>query len=128
MGFYCNNIKGTNVRGVPYFTADTPQVRDTSVDFGLGFGNISPVGLVTINIASAIPEGTTGTLPVRFTLNNQTRELVFFGGTAVTAADLSGTGEILVFHNAYSGRLQLISALPTAAAAATGTNQGQGGN
>lgn len=129
MACNCNQIKGTNVKDIPYFATNAPQVRDTSVDFGLGFGNITPVGYLTVEITTAIPEGTTATLPVRFTLNNQTRELVSFGGAAVTAGDIAGTGVITLFHNAYTGLLQIVSALPTAAAAAN-TNQGasQGGN
>ena len=85
------------------------------VDFALGFRPIDPIGDLTINIANAIPDGATGTLPVRFTLNGSTRVLTNFGGTAVTAADLVGTGIIKVFHNFYTGTLQLVSPLaPTA--------------
>jgi hypothetical protein len=73
------------------------------------------VGYLTVNIANAIPTGTTGTLPVRFTLNGNTRALTFFGGTSVTAADLAGTGIITIFYDWYNGILQLVSPLAPAA-------------
>lgn len=122
----CNQqFLGTNQGGIPFFTVNSVQVRETSVDLALGFrSNFPPVGYMTINIATAIPEGTTGTLPIRLTLNNNTRELVFFGGNAVTAADIEGTGVILVFHNAFNGGLQLVSALPTSEAATTENTNG----
>lgn len=73
------------------------------------------MGYLTINIADAIPADATGTLPVRFTLNGGTRNLTFFGGSNVTAADLAGTGTIVVFYDFYSGSLQIVSPLaPTA--------------
>ena len=112
--FGCVNIT-TNVNGVPYLRTNQVTVGTESVDFALGFRRIPPVGYLTVNIADAIPDGTTGTLPVRFTLNGNTRELTFFGGTPVTAADLATTGIITVFHDWYSGSLQLVSPLaPTA--------------
>jgi len=105
----------TNRDGVPYLRTTSVTVGTDSVDFALGFRPIEPIGDITINVANAIPDGTTGTLPVRFTLNGSTRALTFFGGTAVTAADLVGTGDIKVFHNFYNGTLQLVSPLaPTA--------------
>lgn len=96
---------------MPYVRTNGVTVGTEAVDFALGFRPIDPVGYITIRIANAIPEGTTGTLPVRFTMNGTTRTLTFFGGTAVTAADLVGTGEIQVFHNFYNGTLQLMSPL-----------------
>ena len=105
----------TNRYGVPYLRTTSVTVGTDSVDFALGFRPIEPIGDITINVANAIPDGTTGTLPVRFTLNGSTRALTFFGGTAVTAADIVGTGDIKVFHNFYNGTLQLVSPLaPTA--------------
>lgn len=106
----------TNVNGVPYLRTKGVTVGTEAVDFALGFRPIDPIGDIIINVADAIPEGTTGTLPVRFTLNGTTRTLTFFGGTAVTAADLAGTGEIKVFHNYYNGTLQLTSTLAPATA------------
>ena len=112
--FGCVNIT-TNANGTPYLRTSSVTVGTDTVDFALGFRRIPAIGYITVNIADAIPEGTTGTLPVRFTLNGNTRNLTFFGGTNVTAADLTGTGIISVFYDWYSGTLQLVSPLaPTA--------------
>lgn len=106
--FGCVNVT-TNASGIPYLRTTSVTVGSDSVDFALGFRRIPPVGYLTINIADAIPDGTTGTLPVRFTLNGQTRALTTFGGVAVTAADLTGTGIIEVFYDWYNGILQATS-------------------
>ena len=112
--FGCVNIT-TNVSGIAYLRTSSVTVGTDTVDFALGFRRIPPVGYLTVNIADAIPADATGTLPVRFTLNGNTRNLTFFGGTNVTAADLAGTGIITIFYDWYSGILQLVSPLaPTA--------------
>lgn len=108
-------IATTNNNGVPYLRTNGVTVGTDTVDFALGFRKIPLVGYLTVNVADAIPDGTTGTLPVRFTLNGNTRNLTFFGGTNVTAADLAGTGIITLFYDFFSGTLQLVSPLaPTA--------------
>jgi hypothetical protein len=112
--FGCVNIT-TNVNGVPYLRTNSVTVGTDTVDFALGFRRIPAVGYLTVNIADAIPTGTTGTLPVRLTLNGNTRNLTFFGGTNVTAADLAGVGVITIFYDWYSGLLQLVSPLAPAA-------------
>lgn len=99
----------TNNSGIPYLRTTGVTVGTESVDFSLGFRRIPPIGYVTIRIADAIPTGTTGTLPVRFTLNGNTRNLTSFGGDTVTAADLTGAGIITVFHDWYTGTLQAVS-------------------
>lgn len=105
----------TNVNGIPYLKTTNVTVGTDAVDFSLGFRSIQPLGDITIHISEAIPADATGTLPVRFTLNGNTRALTFYGGDAVTAADLEGKGYIRVFYNFYDGSLQLISPLaPTA--------------
>jgi len=106
--FGCVNIT-TNASGVPYLRTNSVTVGTDAVDFSLGFRRIPPVGYLTINIADAIPDGTTGTLPVRLTLNGQTRAITTFGGVAVTAADLTGTGILTVFYDWYNGILQAVS-------------------
>ncbi len=104
----------TNVNGIPYLYTDGVAVTAESVDFSLGFRRIPKIGKVAIRITSAIPDGTTGTLPVRFTLNGNTRNLTFFGGTNVTAADLAGAGVIEVQYDWFNGIFQLTSSLAPA--------------
>lgn len=111
--FGCISVN-TNTSGVPYLRTSSVSVSADNVDFALGFRRIPPVGYLTVNIADAIPTGTTATLPVRLTLNGSTRNLTNFGGDNVTVADLVGTGVITVFLDWYNGILQLISN-PTAA-------------
>ena len=110
--FGCVNIT-TNANGTPYLRTNGVTVGTDSVDFSLGFRRIPPVGYLTVNIADIIPSDATGTLPVRFTLNGNSRNLTYFGGDNVTAADLTGAGVITVFYDWYNGLLQLIS--PTSA-------------
>ena len=104
----CFNVT-SNVNGVPYLSTSNVTVTEEAVNFALGFRRIQPVGYFTVRIANAIPEGTTATLPVNLTLNGTTRALTLFNGTPVTAADLTGTGVILVFNDKFNGILQLIS-------------------
>lgn len=112
--FGCVNVT-VNVNGIPYLRTSGVSVSTETVDFSLGFRALKPIGKIIISIADLIPEGTTGTLPVRFTLNGNSRNLVFFGGENVTAADITGTGVIEVFYDWYKGLLQLTSPLaPTA--------------
>ena len=94
--------------GVPYLKTTGVTVGTDAVSFTLGFRRIPAIGYLTINIADAIPDGTTATLPIQFTLNGVTRSLTDFGGTNVTVADISGTGIITVFYDWYSGILQRI--------------------
>ena len=114
--FGCNINVTTNVNGIPYLFTDGVSVTEESVDFALGFRRIPKVGQLVVRIANAIPDGTTGTLPVRVTLNGTTRPITFFGGNAVTAADLVGTGVIELWFDWFNGILQLTSALPPATA------------
>lgn len=104
-------VVNTNTNGVPLLRTTGVTVSADTVDYALGFRRIPPVGYLTINIADAIPTGTTGTLPVRLTLNGNTRNLTYFGGANVTAADLVGTGIVTVYYDFYSGILQLVSPL-----------------
>ena len=106
----CFNVT-TNINGVPYLSTTNVTVTDTAVDFSLGFRRIPPVGYLTVRIANAIPDGTTGTLPVTITLNGTARALTFFDGTPVTATDIPGTGVITIFNDRFNGILQITSAL-----------------
>jgi len=109
--FGCVSIT-TNLNGVPYLRTTSTNVGTDAVDFSLGFRSVPAIGYMTIKISDAIPEGTTGTLPIQFTMNGSTRTLTYFGGASVTAADLASTGVILVWYNWYDSTLQLVA--PTA--------------
>lgn len=108
--FGCINVT-TNVSGVPYLRTNGVTVSVDNVDFSLGFRRIPAVGYITVNIADAIPTGTTGTLPVRFTLNGNTRNVTLFDGDNLTAADITGTGIITLFYDWYNGILTVVSSL-----------------
>ena len=101
----------TNVNGIPYLRTNGVTVSTESVDFSLGFRRIPAVGYITVNIAEAIPTGTTTTLPIRLTLNGNTRNLTSFGGENVTVADITGTGVVTIFYDWYNGTLQLVSSV-----------------
>lgn len=102
----------TNANGIPYLRSTSVTVGTEYVDFSLGFRRIPPVGFITVSITEAIPTGTTETLPIRFVLNGNARNLTYFGGNSVTAGDLASTGTLLVWYNWYDGTLQLVA--PTA--------------
>lgn len=100
---------------VPYLQVTNVTVGTQAVDLAMGYRRVMPAGLMLIRISTAIPTGTTTTLPVTLTLNGNTRQLTFFNGTEVTVADLTGTGVLLVFNDKYNGILQLLSTpAPTA--------------
>ena len=98
----------TNTRGVPYYRTTNVTVGTDAVEFSLGFRRVNP-GYFTVSIVNPIPDGTTGTLPVRLSVGGQSKPLTSFGGAAVTAADLEGTGAIEVLYDPFTGALQLRS-------------------
>lgn len=104
----CNRII-TNMNGIPYLSVRSINVTTENVSLNLGYAPIQPVGYITIRVGSAIPTGTTGTLPIQVSLNGGTRLLTTFGGTAVTAADIAGTGVLTVFYDRFNDILQLVS-------------------
>lgn len=100
---------------VPYLMVTNITVGTDSVNLAMGNRDIFPTGTFFVRIGTAIPTGTTGTLPVTLTLNGVTRQLTFFGGQNVTVANLTGTGVIEVFNDVDNGILQLLSTpTPTA--------------
>lgn len=104
----CFNIT-TNAGGIPYLSVSNVTVGTDAVDLALGFRRISPVGYMTIRLATAIPAGTTTTLPVTLTLNRTTRNLTLYDGTQATVADIIGGGVFTVFNDRFNGVLQVVS-------------------
>lgn len=109
----CNPIIATNAGGIPYVVSNNTTIGTETVNISLGYRQVKPVGYITIVISDTIPTGTTGTLPVTFTMNDVTRTLVLPDGTPVTAADLIGVNTIFVLNDRSRGLLILIS--PTVA-------------
>lgn len=105
---------------VPYLQVTNITVGAASVNLSMGDRNIAPTGTMYVRIGTAIPTGTTETLPVTLQLNGNIRPLTFFGGQPVTVADIQGTGVLEVFNDLGNGILQLLS---TPAPAAAATNQ-----
>lgn len=106
-------VVNTNTQsGIPYIKTTNITVSDTAVDLALGFRPIQPVGYFTVRLASAIPTGTTATLPITLTLNGTSKPLTYLGGAAVTVAALTGTGVFLVFYDKYNGILQIMQTAP----------------
>lgn len=107
----CNSSVITNMGGIAYVATTNTTVGTAAVDFALGYLRrpLPPVGYITVRITDAIPTGTTATLPITITANGNTRALTNADGTAVTVADLPGTGVFLVFNDKFNGILQLMS-------------------
>lgn len=107
----CFNNVTTNAGGIPYIANTNVTVSDTTVDLALGWfrRSLPPIGYFTVRVANAIPEGTTGTLPVTLSLNGVTRPLTLPNGVAVTAADLEGVLVFTVFNDRFNNILALMS-------------------
>ena len=97
-----------------------PALRSLSVTVGTAdvrfdFNNHRNVGspfrgLLVINLAQAIPTGTTETLPIVFTSDgNNAVNLTTFNGDPVTVAEITGTGIYLCWYESQSDSLQLLT-------------------
>lgn len=115
MGTLLPTFINVNVNGIPALRSLGVSVTATEVRFD--FNNHRNVGspfrgLIIINLAQAIPDGTTGTLPVVFTSDGgNTQLLTTFDGAAVTAADISGIGIYLVWFENSTSTLQLLTGI-----------------
>lgn len=101
-----------NQNGIP--TLRSLSVNVTATDVQFDFNNHRNVGspfrgLLIINLAQAIPTGTTATLPIVFTSGGgNAQNLLTYNGTAVTVADIKGTGVYLMWFESQTNTLQLI--------------------
>ena len=81
------------------------------------------VGSFFLNLRTAIPAGTTGTLPVNISSNGVSLPLMETEGTPVTVANISGAGIYEIHYNRYTNELYLVNGgyRPTTTAAASTT-------
>lgn len=102
-----------NRGGIPAVRSLSVNVTSTEVQFD--FNNHRNVGtpfrgLIVVNLAQSIPTGTTTTLPIIFTSEGSNpMALTGYNGTAITVADIKGTGIYLVWHESQTGTLQLVT-------------------
>ena len=78
------------------------------------------VGSFYLNLRTAIPTGTTATLPVNISSNGVSLPLMETEGTPVTVANITGAGIYEIHYNRYTNELYLVNGgyRPTEAAAA----------
>ena len=99
-----------NLNGIPTLEVRRIIVSETTVDFQFrpDFDNNPFRGILLIYVPEVIPEGTTTTLPIRFSMAGNTQNLTTAGGADVTVADFGGVGVYLVYYDRYANILQLI--------------------
>lgn len=101
-----------NQAGIPALRSVTVTVtaNDVRFDFNSHRNVGRPfAGVIAINLAQAIPAGTTDTLPIVFTTaGGNAANLTTTNGANVTVADFGGTGIYLVWVESQSGIVQLL--------------------
>lgn len=104
-----------NVNGIPCLRSTAVTVSATEVRFDFNsHANVGRpfVGIVAVQLAQAIPTGTTTTLPIVFTTNGgNAANLTTYDGENVTVADIAGTGIYLVWVDSQSGVVQLLTGI-----------------
>lgn len=102
-----------NVGGIPAIRSLSVNVSTTDVK--IAFNNHRNIGrpfrgLLIVNIAQAIPAGTTDTLPIVFTSDSGNDiNLTTYNGDNVTVADIPGTGIYLCWYESQTNTLQLLN-------------------
>ena len=102
-----------NINGIPCIKTQSVVVSDTAVTFKFApdFDGRPFRGLILVYISEVIPEGTTTTLPIQFSMAGTTSAVTVAGGANVTVADLPGTGIYLVYFDRWADTLQLIGSV-----------------
>lgn len=104
-----------NVNGIPALRSTAVSVSTTEVRFDFNsHRNVGRpfVGIVVVQLAQAIPDGTTTTLPVVFTTDGgNAANLTTYNGENVTVADIAGPGIYLVWVNTQTGDVQLLTGI-----------------
>lgn len=101
-----------NRNGIPLIEGQSLTVTDDNVVITIAnrsFRWLNQKGLILFRLNQPIPDGTTGTLPVVFSSNDFTQPLTNIGGTAITAAQLTGTGIYLIYYDKDANLMQLMT-------------------
>lgn len=67
------------------------------------------VGSFFLDLRTAIPTGTTATLPILIGTNGDTRPLMEYEGTPATVANFAGAGIYEIHYNRYTNELYLVN-------------------
>lgn len=99
-----------NTDGIATIQSTSVTVGTDTVDFTFNPDNgRNPFrGLLLVNLANAIPAGTTGTLPIRFTQAGQSQNVTVAGGANWTVTDAAAPGVYLIYYDRYTNTLQVI--------------------
>ena len=99
----------SNINGLPNIKSRKVTVTTDTVNFMFNPDwDRNPFrGLVLVYLVD-LPEGTTETLPVTFTMAGNTMNLTLPGGENATVADVPNPGVFLVFYDRIDNMLQLI--------------------
>ena len=83
------------------------------------------VGSFFLDLRTAIPAGTSATLPILIGTNGDTRPLMETEGTPATVANFAGAGIYEIHYNRYTNKLYLVNGgfRPSTAAAASASIQ-----
>ena len=102
-----------NINGLPTIKSQAVVVSDTAVTFKFApdFDRRPFRGLILVYLSEPIPEGTTTTLPVQFSMAGITSNVTVAGGANVTVADLPGTGIYLVYFDRWADTLQVLNVI-----------------
>ena len=101
-----------NRRGIPVLKTTGIAVNTADVVFSFpnhAFANSWYRGIVLVELAQVVPTGTTGTLPVLFENNGQTKNLTTYNGANVTVSDIPGTGVFQLWYDKQTDTLQLMT-------------------
>ena len=101
-----------NRRGSAAISTSGVTVNTANVVFSFpnhAFVNALYRGTIYVDIAQAIPTGTTGTLPVLFESNGATQAVTKYNGEALTAADIPGTGVYEFWFDRATNTLQIMT-------------------
>lgn len=100
-----------NINGVPTIQSRSVTVSETSVDFKFNpdWDRRPFRGLILVYLSEAIPEGTTATLPIRFSMAGITSNVTLAGGDNWTVADVPGVGVYLLYYDRLADTLQLLA-------------------
>jgi hypothetical protein len=96
-----NTIPSTNVTvGTDAVTIEIPNHA---------FYRRNYVGSFFLNLRTAIPTGTTATLPILIGTNGDTRPLMEIEGTPATVANFAGAGIYEIHYNKYTNELYIVN-------------------